>query len=196
MIFLLGRMGGKGGDPGETNVFQAVGYYWHFVDFMWIGIFSCLFLLEDRLSSRDCEDMRTKLRVRYLLPGLLVAGVAVVGLLTSGASASQARHAARTAPRRRSSRPPARPATPSRTTCPRAPTSRPGETLFELNCSSCHGVDASGTRPGPEPPGPRARHRRLLGVDGPHAAGGGHRPAGPEAAALRPQADPRRSWPS
>jgi cytochrome c oxidase subunit 3 len=46
MIFLLGRLGGRGGDPGETNVFQAVGYYWHFVDFMWIGIFSCLFLLK------------------------------------------------------------------------------------------------------------------------------------------------------
>ena len=34
--------------------------------------------------------MRAKLRTRYLLPGLLVAGVAVVGLLTSGASPSQA----------------------------------------------------------------------------------------------------------
>ena len=44
MIFLLGRMKGEGGDPGETNVYQAVGYYWHFVDFMWIGIFSCLLL--------------------------------------------------------------------------------------------------------------------------------------------------------
>jgi cytochrome c oxidase subunit III len=46
MIFLLGRMKGEGGDPGETNVYQAVGYYWHFVDFMWIGIFSCLFLFK------------------------------------------------------------------------------------------------------------------------------------------------------
>ena len=46
MIFLLGRMKGPSGDPGETNVFQAVGYYWHFVDFMWIGIFSCLFLFK------------------------------------------------------------------------------------------------------------------------------------------------------
>ena len=46
MIFLLGRMGGPKGDPGETNVYQAVGYYWHFVDFMWVGIFSCLFLLK------------------------------------------------------------------------------------------------------------------------------------------------------
>jgi cytochrome c oxidase subunit III len=46
MIFLLGRMKGQGGDPGETNVYQAVGYYWHFVDFMWIAIFSCLFLFK------------------------------------------------------------------------------------------------------------------------------------------------------
>lgn len=46
MIFLLGRMRGTAGDPGETNVYQAVGYYWHFVDFMWVGIFSCLFLLK------------------------------------------------------------------------------------------------------------------------------------------------------
>jgi cytochrome c oxidase subunit III len=46
MIFLLGRMKGQEGDPGETNVFQAVGYYWHFVDFMWVGIFSCLFLFK------------------------------------------------------------------------------------------------------------------------------------------------------
>ncbi|HUC37081.1 MAG TPA: heme-copper oxidase subunit III [Acidimicrobiales bacterium] len=46
MIFLMGRLRGPSGDPGETNVYQAVGYYWHFVDFMWIGIFSCLFLLK------------------------------------------------------------------------------------------------------------------------------------------------------
>jgi cytochrome c oxidase subunit 3 len=46
MIFLVGRMRGGSGDPGEVNVYQAVGYYWHFVDFMWVGIFSCLFLLK------------------------------------------------------------------------------------------------------------------------------------------------------
>ncbi|MGA2036486.1 MAG: heme-copper oxidase subunit III [Acidimicrobiales bacterium] len=46
MLFLLGRVKGSAGDPGETNVYQAVGYYWHFVDFMWVGIFSCLFLLK------------------------------------------------------------------------------------------------------------------------------------------------------
>ena len=47
MIALLGRLAGslKGGDPGETSVFQAVSYYWHFVDIVWIGLFSALFLL-------------------------------------------------------------------------------------------------------------------------------------------------------
>ncbi len=45
MIALLGRLAGPKGDPGETPVFQAVSYYWHFVDIMWIGLFSALFLL-------------------------------------------------------------------------------------------------------------------------------------------------------
>jgi cytochrome c oxidase subunit 3 len=45
MLGLLGRIKGRRGDPGEVSVFQAVSYYWHFVDFMWVGIFSCLFLL-------------------------------------------------------------------------------------------------------------------------------------------------------
>jgi cytochrome c oxidase subunit 3 len=44
MIALYGRLAGQRGDPGETPVFQAVSYYWHFVDIMWIGLFSCLFL--------------------------------------------------------------------------------------------------------------------------------------------------------
>jgi cytochrome c oxidase subunit 3 len=44
MIALYGRLAGPKGDPGETPVFQAVSYYWHFVDIMWIGLFSCLFL--------------------------------------------------------------------------------------------------------------------------------------------------------
>ena len=35
---------GPKGDPGETPVFQAVSYYWHFVDIVWIGLFSALFL--------------------------------------------------------------------------------------------------------------------------------------------------------
>jgi cytochrome c oxidase subunit 3 len=46
MIFLLGRLKGPKGDPGETAVFQGVSYYWHFVDIVWVGLFSCLFLLK------------------------------------------------------------------------------------------------------------------------------------------------------
>jgi cytochrome c oxidase subunit 3 len=45
MIALMGRLRGQKGDPGETAVFQGVSYYWHFVDIVWIGLFSCLFLL-------------------------------------------------------------------------------------------------------------------------------------------------------
>lgn len=50
MMALLGRLAGSKSDPGETAVFQAVSYYWHFVDFMWIGLFSCLFLLSGGLN--------------------------------------------------------------------------------------------------------------------------------------------------
>jgi cytochrome c oxidase subunit III len=46
MIFLLGRMKGPAGDPGELSVFQGVSYYWHFVDVVWIGLYACLFLLK------------------------------------------------------------------------------------------------------------------------------------------------------
>ena len=46
MAFLLGRMKGPAGDPGELSVFQGVSYYWHFVDVVWIGLYSCLFLLK------------------------------------------------------------------------------------------------------------------------------------------------------
>jgi ubiquinol-cytochrome c reductase cytochrome c subunit len=89
--------------------------------------------------------MHAKLRGRYLLPGFLVAGVAIVGLLTSGASASQAAA-------------PAKRALPSATSAlagpityhlPPASYVAPGETLFELNCASCHGVDASGSDKAP-----------------------------------------------
>jgi len=46
MIFLLVRLRGPAGDPGETPVFQGVSYYWHFVDVVWVGLYSCLFLLK------------------------------------------------------------------------------------------------------------------------------------------------------
>ena len=47
MVFLLGRMKGRSqGDPGELSVVQGVSYYWHFVDIVWVGLYSCLFLLK------------------------------------------------------------------------------------------------------------------------------------------------------
>jgi cytochrome c oxidase subunit III len=46
MVFLLGRMKGVAGDPGELSTFQGVSYYWHFVDVVWVGLYSCLFLLK------------------------------------------------------------------------------------------------------------------------------------------------------
>ncbi|MHB1712181.1 MAG: aa3-type cytochrome oxidase subunit III [Acidimicrobiales bacterium] len=46
MVFLLGRLKGPKGDPGETAVFQGVSYYWHFVDIVWVGLFFCLFILK------------------------------------------------------------------------------------------------------------------------------------------------------
>ncbi len=46
MFFLLYRLKGtKGGDPGELAAFQGVSYYWHFVDVVWVGLYSALFLL-------------------------------------------------------------------------------------------------------------------------------------------------------
>jgi cytochrome c oxidase subunit 3 len=46
MLFLLTRLRGPAGDPGETSVFQGVSYYWHFVDVVWVGLYCCLFLLK------------------------------------------------------------------------------------------------------------------------------------------------------
>ena len=46
MGFLLLRLKGPKGDPGETPVFQGVSYYWHFVDVVWVGLYACLFLLK------------------------------------------------------------------------------------------------------------------------------------------------------
>jgi ubiquinol-cytochrome c reductase cytochrome c subunit len=87
--------------------------------------------------------MKAKLRGRYLLPGLLVAGVAVIGLLTSGAAPSQAA----TPPSAKKALSSATGAASSPVTLHLPPSSyiAPGQSLFELNCSSCHGVDATGT---------------------------------------------------
>src|ERR1700688_2600134 len=91
--------------------------------------------------------MKAKLPARYLLPGLLVAGVAVLRLLTSGAAPSQAA----TPPSVKKALNSATSALSSPITYHVPPSSyiAPGQSLFELNCSSCHGVDATGTDKAP-----------------------------------------------
>ena len=46
MAFVLLRMAGEGGDPAETPAVEVVAYYWHFVDVVWLGLYSTLFLLK------------------------------------------------------------------------------------------------------------------------------------------------------
>jgi len=86
--------------------------------------------------------MQAKYRARYLLPGLVVVGVAIVGLLTSDAPAS-------------GSSPPAQARAQSATAgaggnepityhLPPASYIAPGEVLFESNCATCHAPDATG----------------------------------------------------
>lgn len=42
---LLGRLAGAGDDPGAVPVVQVVGYYWHFVDAVWLAVFATVFLV-------------------------------------------------------------------------------------------------------------------------------------------------------
>jgi len=85
--------------------------------------------------------MRKRIRARHLLPLAVVAGVAVVSLLTSASSgASGASSSAGKAMAVSTSRIP-----PIVYYTPKSPADiRAGERLFEANCASCHGQDASG----------------------------------------------------
>jgi ubiquinol-cytochrome c reductase cytochrome c subunit len=85
--------------------------------------------------------MRTKIRARHLLPLAVVGGVAVVSLLTSTSSgASGANPSDGKATTVSSSHLP-----PIVYFVPKGPAQiAAGERLFEANCASCHGQDASG----------------------------------------------------
>jgi ubiquinol-cytochrome c reductase cytochrome c subunit len=87
--------------------------------------------------------MFTRRRRLFLLPALVVVGVAVVGLLSPGAVA---RTAASTGTGATNALDP-----PNPITYVKLPKSyiAPGEQLFLSNCSSCHGPDASGSNNGP-----------------------------------------------
>jgi cytochrome c oxidase subunit 3 len=45
MLFLLIRLKGVKGGTRHLPGFQALSYYWHFVDIVWVALFSCLFLV-------------------------------------------------------------------------------------------------------------------------------------------------------
>ncbi len=89
--------------------------------------------------------MITRRRRLFLLPALVVVGVAVVGLLSPGAVVHTA--SASTASGATDALNP-----PDPVTYRKLPKSyiAPGEQLFEANCSSCHGVDGTGTANGPD----------------------------------------------
>ena len=47
MVGLLLRLGtGGDSDVGAEPVAEVITYYWHFVDIVWVGLYSCLFLLK------------------------------------------------------------------------------------------------------------------------------------------------------
>jgi len=82
------------------------------------------------------ELIRAKIRVRYLLPMVVIAAAGVAGLFTSGAA-----HAAPSSALKAS----------DPITYSSLPSSyiAPGRALFESNCSSCHGPDAEGSAVAP-----------------------------------------------
>lgn len=94
------------------------------------------------MRDRAAQGRRGGRMVRWLGPGLVVSGVALAGLLGSGALAgASTSHAAA-----RSSGTPAQPAGPPIDySLPPDSYVAPGKVLFEANCSSCHGADAYGS---------------------------------------------------
>ena len=42
---MLGRISQGAYRGGDIDGLHAVGYYWHFVDIVWIGLFATLFLV-------------------------------------------------------------------------------------------------------------------------------------------------------
>jgi ubiquinol-cytochrome c reductase cytochrome c subunit len=85
-------------------------------------------------TTRSALGRRARLAA---LPGLVVVGVAVTGVLTSGAlaGASSERSAARAV----------QPTDPITYSVPSGSDVGAGQALFEANCASCHGTDAYGT---------------------------------------------------
>ena len=46
MVGLLIRIHGIGPDPGDRYAVQAITYYWHFVDVVWVALFATLYIVK------------------------------------------------------------------------------------------------------------------------------------------------------
>jgi ubiquinol-cytochrome c reductase cytochrome c subunit len=105
--------------------------------------------------------MRKNLRARYLIPGAVVVGVSVAGMLGSAASAgpstqsqsasaSASAYATATATVAPGSAAASTPGSPISYSAPTSPAQiQAGLTLFSANCASCHGADAGGGQVAP-----------------------------------------------
>src|SRR5580658_5717236 len=96
------------------------------------------------MTRETKTTMITRRRRLFLLPAMVVVGVAVVGLLSPGAIYRTA--SASTADGATNALNPPDPI--AYRSLPKSYIA-PGEALFESNCSSCHGVDGTGTANGP-----------------------------------------------
>jgi ubiquinol-cytochrome c reductase cytochrome c subunit len=94
------------------------------------------------MDAETTKAMMTKRHRLFLLPAMVVVGVAVVGLLSPGATSASTSTAMGAI---NALRPP------NPITYMKLPPSyiAPGEQLFQANCASCHGVDGTGGPNGP-----------------------------------------------
>ena len=102
------------------------------------------------MKAEVAVTMRASLRVRYLLPALVVVGVGLVGLVESGAWAGAPAKEAAAPTVGQLSTSGAAPGLDARTPAityhlPPASFAPAGDVLFQENCASCHGPDALGS---------------------------------------------------
>ena len=102
------------------------------------------------MTRRIDSDTSGRRRARHLLtalPGMVVVGVVLVGLLTVGASAQSSSNSSGSAGATGSLAVSAK--DPITYSLPPSSYIAPGAVLFQQNCSSCHGTDAAGTTRAP-----------------------------------------------
>jgi ubiquinol-cytochrome c reductase cytochrome c subunit len=92
------------------------------------------------MSSRLSKRFRERLGRKVVIPVALVGVAAVIGLMITPAAAQSAPN-----PNSGYGQPPGEPGSPISFSIPPSSYIAPGRVLFEENCSSCHGTDASGS---------------------------------------------------